>query len=279
MYNNEKFFTEKIKVMIRLDSVSKSFSRNQSKAVDSLSLSVSKGEIMVILGESGSGKSTCLKMINRILEPSAGSIFINNINIKERDPVKLRRNIGYVIQEIGLFPHMTVAENISVVPKLLEWNQSEIDNRINELLNLFKLPPQEYSNRFPDQLSGGQKQRVGVARALAGNAEILLMDEPFGALDPITRDSLQKEFKELQKQMNLTVVMVTHDINEALFLADRIAVMKDGKLLLCDTVSKIVNNKSIGYIRDLMSMPRKQLQRLSSLIVDDNNRDESGKND
>jgi osmoprotectant transport system ATP-binding protein len=195
-----------------------------------LSLQVERGENFVLLGRSGSGKTTTLKLINRLLTPTEGEVWVNGKPNSQADFIHLRRSIGYVIQEVGLFPHFNVARNIALVPTIEGWPESRIHSRVDELLQLTGLPP-EIGNRYPHELSGGQRQRVGVARALAADPKILLMDEPFGALDPLTRDELQREFLELQKRLGKTVVFVTHDLREALRLASRIGLMEAGKLV------------------------------------------------
>lgn len=195
-----------------------------------INFSVGCGEMFMLLGPSGSGKTTSLKLINLLLTPSEGIVRVDRLPVQDWDVIRLRRHIGYAIQDVGLFPHYTVRENVALVPKLEKWDTKKIADRIEKVLQMVGLPPAEYSHRYPDQLSGGQRQRVGLARALAADPPILLMDEPFGALDPITRLELQKEFKQLQQQLNKTVVFVTHDVGEALTLGDRIALMDGGKL-------------------------------------------------
>jgi osmoprotectant transport system ATP-binding protein len=207
-----------------------SYRLDETQVLRNFSLQVERGENFVLLGRSGSGKTTTLKLINRLLTPTKGDIRVNGIPNSLADVIHLRRSIGYVIQEVGLFPHFTVARNIALVPTIEGWPESRIRSRVDELLQLTDLPP-EIGNRYPYQLSGGQRQRVGVARALAADPEILLMDEPFGALDPLTRDELQREFLELQKSLGKTVVFVTHDLREALRLASRIGLMEAGKLV------------------------------------------------
>ena len=211
--------------------------------VNDISFSVSKGETFVLLGTSGCGKTTTLKMINRLIEPTSGEIFINNKNVKEEVPENLRRNIGYVIQNAGLFPHYTVGENISIVPNLLKWEKEKTKKRVYELMELVGLAPDEFINRFPHELSGGQKQRVGIARALAVDSPIILLDEPFGALDQITRTQIRKEFKNLESSLYKTIILVTHDVIEALELADRICLMNKGKI------------EQIGKAHELISSP------------------------
>ncbi|MGE5109266.1 MAG: ATP-binding cassette domain-containing protein [Acidobacteriaceae bacterium] len=205
-----------------------------------LNLSIATGEIFMLLGRSGSGKTTSLKLINRLLTPTEGEVVVEGKQTSQWDPIKLRRKIGYAIQEVGLFPHYTVEENIGLVPKLEQWTKVKIAERVREVMELVDLSPSEFLGRYPDQLSGGQRQRVGLARALAANPPILLMDEPFGALDPLSRSQLQKEFQQLQKRLQKTVVFVTHDVGEALLLGDRIALLNDGKLLRVQTAREFI---------------------------------------
>ena len=195
-----------------------------------VNLSVHQGETLILVGRSGSGKTTCLKMINRLLTPTAGEVRVDGIPVTQWDVIKLRRQIGYAIQEVGLFPHYSVRENVALVPKLEHWDPRRIDVRVEEVLTLVGLPAREFADRYPHQLSGGQRQRVGLARALAAEPPILLMDEPFGALDPITRAELQMEFRKLQQQLGKTIVFVTHDVGEALLLGSRIGLMEEGRL-------------------------------------------------
>jgi osmoprotectant transport system ATP-binding protein len=212
--------------MIRLDAISKRYPNGQV-AVRELSLDVPEGEICVLVGPSGCGKTTTLKMVNRLIEPTSGRIFLDGNDVTHADPVELRRHIGYVIQQVGLFPHQTIATNIATVPRLLGWSKDRTAARTEELLDLVGLDAADYRSRYPAQLSGGQRQRVGVARALAADPPVLLMDEPFGAIDPVTRVRLQDEFLRLQSEVQKTVVFVTHDIEEAIGLSDRILVMTD----------------------------------------------------
>ncbi len=216
--------------MIRLESITKRFPDGQV-AVDALSLEVPDGEVCMLVGPSGSGKTTTLKMINRLVEPTGGRIFIDGDDVTRVDPVALRRRIGYVIQQVGLFPHLSVADNVATVPRLLGWDRERTRRRVDELLDLVGLEPGHFRSRYPSQLSGGQRQRVGVARALGVDPPVLLMDEPFGAIDPITRDRLQQEFLRLQGEVRKTVVFVTHDVDEAVRLGDRIAVLREGGVL------------------------------------------------
>lgn len=213
--------------MIEARNVSKSFAKNK-RAVQDVSFMVPKGQILVLAGLSGCGKTTTLKMINRLIEMDSGEIRINGINIMEWNPVELRRNIGYAIQETGLLPHLTVGENVGLVPKLKGWDRAKIDERTHTMLRMVKLIPEAYTARYPHELSGGQKQRVGVARSLAADPQIVLMDEPFGALDPVTREELQDEFLLLQSKLKKTIIFITHDIFEAVRLGDQLAIMNDG---------------------------------------------------
>ncbi len=252
--------------MIELKNIQKSFDNGLTQAVINTSFSVASGELLSLIGESGSGKTTTLKMINRLEEPTSGEIYINGHNILAYSPEELRRNIGYVFQGIGLFPHHTVAENIAAVPKLRGWSDARINKRCAEILEIVGLHLDEYGSRFPWQLSGGQQQRVGVARALAAKPDIVLMDEPFGALDPITRAELQEEFKRIQKELNLTVIMVTHDMTEALLMADRIAVMKNGRVLQIGTPYDLLQRPEHNYVKEIVLMPKRRAKRLENLI-------------
>jgi osmoprotectant transport system ATP-binding protein len=253
--------TEK-KTMIRLRNVCKSFDGEQNLAVRHLSFSVEDGEILVLLGTSGCGKTTTLKMINRLIEPDSGLIEVDGVNILERNPQELRRTIGYAFQGIGLFPHMTVADNVAVVLRLCGKNRRERRKRAEEMLELVALDPRRYADSYPDHLSGGQQQRVGVARALAADPKYLLMDEPFGALDALTRDTLQKEFLALTGKLRKTVIFVTHDILEALALADRIAVMHEGRLEQIGSKAEILRQPETAFVQDLFAKPIRQLQNL-----------------
>ena len=252
--------------MIELQNIEKSFDRGRSFVVSDVSLSVERGQLLCLIGESGSGKTTTLKMINRIQEPSSGTIIVNNENILHQDPVNLRRSIGYVFQGIGLFPHYTVLDNVAAVPSLLRWERPLIDSRCEEILEMVGLPIKDYGDRYPSQLSGGQQQRVGVARALVAKPEVLLMDEPFGALDPITRAGLQEEFMRIQRLLNLTVIMVTHDMTEALLMADQIAVMKSGQILQNGPPKELFNCTEHDYVRKLIEIPRNRASRLEELM-------------
>jgi osmoprotectant transport system ATP-binding protein len=237
-------------------------------AVDDVSLEVGKGEFLCIVGGSGSGKTTLLRLANRLIDADRGEIQIEGEDVRAVDPVALRRRIGYVFQSGGLFPHMSVAANIAITPKLLRWPQSEIATRVSELLDLVRLDRAQYGDRFPHELSGGQRQRVGVARALAARPNIVLMDEPFGALDPLTRDALGDDYRALHKKLGLTTIMITHDMSEAILLADRIAVMREGRLLAQGTPAELSQSQD-SYVLTLLRTPRRQAERLKTLLPRD----------
>lgn len=264
-----RLFVSMVLLMIELKNVQKSYDGGATLAVANTSLTIESGEFLGLIGASGCGKTTTLKMINRLEEPSGGEILVNGRNVVDQNPEQLRRNIGYVFQGIGLFPHRTVAENVAAVPQLLQWSAADIQARCEECMEMVGLPFDEYGARSPLQLSGGQQQRIGVARALAARPEVVLMDEPFGALDPITRSELQEEFKSIQQNMELTVVMVTHDMTEALLLADRVAVMREGVVLQIGTPKELLNNPSHDYVRDIVAMPRQRAERLEELMRDE----------
>lgn len=238
--------------MIRFDNVSKRYSSGNT-AVKSLNLTINDGEFFVLIGPSGCGKTTTLKMINRLIDLSEGTIYINNKKISEYDIHELRWNIGYVLQQIALFPHMTIEENISVVPELKRWDKEKIKDRITTLLESVGLDPEKYRGRKPSELSGGEQQRIGVLRALAADPSIILMDEPFSALDPISRQKLQKDISALHKKIKKTIVFVTHDMQEALLLGDRICVMKDGEIVQCDTPEEILHNPKNDFVRNFFA--------------------------
>lgn len=241
--------------MIEFKNVSKVYG-DGTRAVDDLSLKIEAGELVVFIGTSGSGKTTSMRMINRMTDASEGQILINGQDVKEKNPVDLRRKIGYVIQQTGLMPHMTVYENIIMVPKLLKWDEDKMEARAKELLEKVGMDPDQYMDRYPSELSGGQQQRIGVIRALAADQEIILMDEPFGALDPITRESLQNLVIQLQKEYGRTVVFVTHDMDEALDLADKVAIMSKGKLVQYDSPHNIISNPANDFVREFLGEER-----------------------
>lgn len=248
--------------MIRLASVSKRYEGAPRPAVDGFSLTVEQGEVAVIIGPSGCGKSTTLRMINRLIEPDAGTVEVNGVDVRALPAEELRRGIGYAIQGVGLFPHWSVRQNIGTVPRLLGWNQARIDGRVTELLELVGLDPDKYRDAYPDELSGGEAQRVGVARALAADPPVLLMDEPFGAVDPLTRDHLQREFLGIQARLRKTVVFVTHDMDEAVRLGDRIAIMREGHLVQCDTPERVLAYPADEFVAGFVGAER-ALKRLS----------------
>jgi osmoprotectant transport system ATP-binding protein len=244
--------------MIEVKNITKTFGTH--KAVDNISFSVGEGENVVLLGTSGCGKTTLLKMINRLLEPDSGEILIAGRRIREQPPERLRRGIGYVFQNNGLFPHYTIAENIGIVPRLLGWDASKIAARTDQLMEKLRLPPDQYRDAWPHELSGGQQQRVGIARALAAAPPVLLMDEPFGALDPITRASVRKDFKELDELRSTTIVFVTHDVQEAFELADRILLMDKGLIVQEGTPDQLLFEPGGEYARDFFEDQRFQLE-------------------
>jgi osmoprotectant transport system ATP-binding protein len=247
--------------MIRLDAISKQYPNGQV-AVRELSLEITEGHVCVLVGPSGCGKTTTLKMLNRLIEPTSGRIFLDGRDVTHSDPVELRRHMGYVIQQVGLFPHQTIATNIATVPKLLGWSKARIEARVDELLELVGLDSADYRSRYPAQLSGGQRQRVGVARALAADPPVLLMDEPFGAIDPVTRVRLQDEFLRLQSEVQKTVVFVTHDIEEAVKMGDRIAILDVGGILeQYATPAEILGRPASAMVRDFVGRDR-ALKRL-----------------
>jgi osmoprotectant transport system ATP-binding protein len=241
--------------MVHFDNVTKIYD-GDSKAVDGLSLEIQEGKLVVFIGPSGCGKTTTLKMVNRLESITSGTIYVNGQDINKINPVKLRRGIGYVIQSIGLLPHMSVADNIAMVPKLLGWPTKKIRSRVDELLEMAKLPPNKYRWRLPDQLSGGQKQRVGVLRALAADPPVVLMDEPFGALDPISRNVLQEELLELQKKVQKTIIFVTHDMDEALKMADKIVLMRQGRVEQIGSPAELQNSPATEFVRNFIGEER-----------------------
>jgi osmoprotectant transport system ATP-binding protein len=247
--------------MIEFDGVTKIYN-DQTVAVEDISFAVERGTTTVFVGPSGCGKTTTMTLVNRMQDPTEGAVYYDGTDVQDLDRVDLRRDIGYVIQEIGLFDHMTVSENVATVPELKGWDQSRIDDRVDELLELMDLQPSRYRDQYPSALSGGQQQRVGVARALAADPDVLLMDEPFGALDPITRTELQDEFLEIQDRIDTTILFVTHDINEALKMGDKIAIFDVGELVQYGTPQEILHDPANDFVREFIGDDRslKELQ-------------------
>jgi len=243
---------------IEFQNVKKQFDHARDNAVDYVSFTIHEGEFITILGSSGCGKTTLLKLVNRLYEPDEGKIILFGENIKEVDAIQVRRRIGYVIQQVGLFPHMTIAENIAVVPKLLKWDREKIEARVDELLNLVGLSPKEYKKRYPNQLSGGQQQRIGLARALAVDPKIMLLDEPFGAIDSINRLKLQDELLQIHGGLKKTFLFVTHDIEEAFKLGTRIIIMNEGKIVQFDSPENIIKNPADRFVESLISSAREK---------------------
>jgi osmoprotectant transport system ATP-binding protein len=254
--------------VIALEALTKRFAGAPAPAVDALTLDVGAGEICVLIGPSGCGKTTTMRMINRMIEPDAGRITIDGRDVTREDPVTLRRSIGYVIQQVGLFPHLTIAENVATVPTLLGWEPARITRRVDELLARVDMEPARYRNRYPRELSGGQKQRVGVARALAADPPVMLMDEPFGALDPLTRAALQDEFLRLLRELKKTIVFVTHDIDEALKMGTRIALLRAGRVVQYDRPETILAYPADAFVAEFVGSDR-ALKRLALLRVAD----------
>jgi osmoprotectant transport system ATP-binding protein len=257
------------KIKIRLEDLSKRFPGQGQDAVDSLSMEIPEGEIVILVGPSGCGKTTTMKLINRIIEPTSGRIFLDDEDVTKVNPDLLRRRIGYVIQQIGLFPHVTIADNIATVPKMLGWKKDRITARVDELLETVGMDPGNYRDRYPKELSGGQRQRVGVARAMSADPDVMLMDEPFGAIDPITRDRLQNEFLRLQEQIKKTIIFVTHDIDEAIKMGDRIAILREqSHIAQFDTPERILVNPADDFVADFIGRGA-SLKRLSLSRVRD----------
>lgn len=252
-------------VMIQLEALTRRF--DGQRAVDAVSLQVAEGELLVLLGESGSGKTTTLKMINRLIEPTSGRVLLSGEDVAAMKPYELRRRIGYVFQRIGLFPHMTVAENIAITPSLLGWDRARISSRIDTLLELVELDPAVFRERRPEALSGGQAQRVAVARALAAEPRVMLLDEPFGALDPLTRGRLQQSFLRIRQSLQLTAIFVTHDVMEAILLADRIAVMDSGRVKQVGTARELLDSPADESIREMINAPWRQAQIASNRLM------------
>lgn len=247
--------------MIRFENVSRSFFNK--KIVENINLEIADNSITCLIGESGGGKTTILKMINRLIETSSGKITINNQDIAKQDPIKLRRRIGYVIQQTGLFPHMTIRDNIAIILKMTE-EKEKVDERVNELMHMVGLDPNEYLDRYPSELSGGQQQRVGIARAFATDPEIILMDEPFSALDPVTRSSLQDELLKIQNKTKKTIIFVTHDMDEAIKIADKIAIINDGHIIQYDTPENILKHPVNDFVKKFVG--EKKIWRSPELI-------------
>lgn len=240
--------------MIEFENVTKVYD-DGTEAVSNLSFDVPEGDLLTLVGPSGCGKTTTMRMVNALVEPTAGEIYVDGEPLTERDPIELRRDVGYVIQEVGLFDHMSVGENVGIVPDIVGWDDDRIDDRVDELVDLVQLPP-DSREKYPSELSGGQRQRVGVARALAAEPDILLMDEPFGALDPITREELQDEFLGIQEQLDVTIVFVTHDVDEALKMGDRVAVLRDGELVQMDTPRSILSAPKNEFVESFIGEDR-----------------------
>lgn len=250
---------------IKFRDINKSFGEKQ--IIKELSFDIEEGQFITILGSSGSGKTTTLKMVNRLVEPDSGTIEINNKEIQEYNLIELRRKIGYVVQQIGLFPHVTIEKNIATVPELLGWDKEKIKQRVIELMDLIQLPYSEYAHRFPKQLSGGQQQRIGVARALAANPQIMLLDEPFGSVDAITRKELQAQIKAIHEELaGKTFLFVTHDINEAFLLGDKVMIMNEGRIEQYDTPKNIIKNPEGSFVNSLLDTVREEEALWSELV-------------
>jgi osmoprotectant transport system ATP-binding protein len=252
--------------MIHLENVTKVFSGASQPAVDRLDLEIPSGATCVLIGPSGCGKTTTMRIVNRLIEPTSGRILVEGEDVTRADPIALRRRIGYVIQQVGLFPHMTIAENIATVPQLLGWPPEKITRRVEEMLSLVGLEPAQYLSRYPRHLSGGQRQRVGVARALAADPPVMLMDEPFGAVDPIVRSRLQLEFRAILRGLRKTVIFVTHDIDEAIRMGDLIAIMRDGALVQCDSPERLLAAPKDAFIAEFVGADR-ALKRLALITA------------
>jgi osmoprotectant transport system ATP-binding protein len=253
--------------LIEIRDVSKAYPGSGREGVSHLNLTIHRGEFLALIGPSGSGKTTTLNMVNRLVDADSGTIRIEGQDIRETDPVRLRRGIGYVFQEAGLFPHMTVAQNIAVTPRLLGWDEPRIRARVKELLDLVRLDHDVFSERRSQDLSGGQRQRVALARALAVKPHILLLDEPFGALDPVTREAVANDVREIHQTLGLTTLMVTHDMTEALLLADRIAVMREGTLIQVGSARELVHEPADAFVTQLIETPRRSAQALARMLA------------
>jgi osmoprotectant transport system ATP-binding protein len=252
--------------MIELADLVKRFPGSEHPAVDRLTLTIPEGEVCVLIGPSGCGKTTTMRIVNRMIEPDGGRVTVAGRNVMDVDPVELRRHIGYVIQQIGLFPHWSIANNVATVPRLLGWDKARIDIRVRELLTMVRLEEGEFGGRFPQELSGGQRQRVALARALAVRPHILLLDEPFGALDPVTREAVAADVREIHHKLGLTTLMVTHDMTEALLMADRIAVMRDGHLVQVGTPRELVAHPADDFVAQLIETPRRRARALAETL-------------
>jgi len=253
--------------MIRFEGVSKRFAGAPRPAVAAIDLVIPEGETCALIGPSGCGKSTTLRMVNRLVEPDAGIVRLASEDVGHVDPIRLRRRIGYVLQGVGLFPHRSVARNIATVPELLGWPKARVAERVDAMLDLVGLDPAEFRNRRPDALSGGQRQRVGVARALAADPPVLLMDEPFGAVDPVARGRLQAEIGAILKRLHKTVILVTHDLDEAVRMGDRIVLMRAGRIVQADTPDRLLAHPADAFVADFTG-PDRALRRLAGLTVD-----------
>jgi osmoprotectant transport system ATP-binding protein len=253
-------------VTLALKDVSKAYDEGRVRALDGVSLAVREREFLAIVGPSGSGKTTLLQLINRLAEPTGGTVEVEGTDVRAVPPIALRRRIGYVFQGVGLFPHMTVAENIAITPRLIGWDAARRAARVDELIDLVRLERRQ-RERYPHQLSGGERQRVGVARAIAAQPKIVLMDEPFGALDPINRDAIGGDYRRLHDHLGLTTVMITHDMLEAVLLADRIGVMQAGRLIAEGTPHALMTGAHGDYVDELMATPRRQAARLNALMA------------
>jgi osmoprotectant transport system ATP-binding protein len=262
----KRFITEIDRMAaIAFTNVSKSYEDGRVRALDGVSLSVAEREFLAVVGPSGSGKTTLLQLVNRLAEPTSGTVEVESEDVRAVDPIALRRRIGYVFQGVGLFPHMTVAENIAVTPRLIGWDARRRAARVDELIELVRLSRGQRA-RYPHQLSGGERQRVGVARALAAEPRIVLMDEPFGALDPINRDAIGRDYRRLHDELGLTTVMITHDMLEAVLLADRVAVMQAGRVIAEGSPHALMSGAHGDYVDELMATPRRQAEQLAALI-------------
>ena len=264
MFQNSLRYTPPVTLELR--NISKTYDGGRTFAVEDVSFSVGRGELVVLVGESGCGKTTTLKTINRLVVPTSGQVLIDGSDIAERAVVELRRSIGYVVQGIGLFPHLSIARNVGIIPKLLGWDEERTSKRVSELLELVRLESAEYGSRYPAELSGGQRQRVGFARALAAGPSLMLLDEPFGALDPITRDTLRTDFRLIQRESDLTGVLVTHDMTEALLMGDRIIVMRRGRVVGQGSPTGILRDPGDPYVARLIESPRRQSERLAAMV-------------